>query len=100
MSKSRIVIASDSFKGTLSSLDICHLFMQELKDNKDVIATYLPIADGGEGSLEAISNAIDGHFIDIEVTGLYFQKVKTRFYIDINNNAYIEYYNCTNKNYS
>lgn len=94
MSKSRIVIASDSFKGTLSSLDICHLFMQELKDNKDVIATYLPIADGGEGSLEAISNAIDGHFIDIEVTGLYFQKVKTHFYIDTNNDAYIEAASC------
>ena len=94
MSKSRIVIASDSFKGTLSSLDICHLFMQELKDNKDVIVTYLPIGDGGEGSLEAIVNAIDGHFIDIEVTGLYFQKVKTRFYIDINNNAYIETASC------
>lgn len=94
MSKSRIVISSDSFKGTLSSLDICHLFMQKLKDNKDIIATYLPIADGGEGSLEAISNAIDGHFIDIEVTGLYFQKVKTRFYIDIKNSAYIETASC------
>ena len=94
MSKTKIVIASDSFKGTLSSLDICNLFKQELENNKDVFATYLPIADGGEGSLEAISNAIDGRFIDIEVTGLYFQKVKTHFYVDINNNAYIETASC------
>ena len=70
MSK-KIVVVSDSFKGTLSSLDICSLFKNELK-NYDLC--LLPIADGGEGSLEAISNILPGHFVEVEVNDLYFQK--------------------------
>ena len=89
MNKKTIVIASDSFKGTLSSLDICNLFKNEVA-SYDVNAIYLPIADGGEGSLEAISNIVKGHNQEIEVSDLYFNSIKTRFYIDNNNNAYIE----------
>ena len=89
-SKKTIVIASDSFKGTLSSLDICHLFEEHFKDRKDISLITLPIADGGEGSLDAISKILDGRFIDIEVCGLYFNKIKSRFFVDDNNNAYIE----------
>ena len=87
MDSKKIVIASDSFKGTLSSLEICDLY----KGNaKNVSLKCLPIADGGEGSLEAISNAIDGIFIKIDVTDLYFKNIKTQFYVDKYNNAYIE----------
>lgn len=83
----KIVVASDSFKGTLSSLDICNLY----KDNlKNVSLRCLPIADGGEGSLEAISHAVEGKFIECEVKDLYFNNIITHFYIDKYNNAYIE----------
>lgn len=85
----KIVIASDSFKGTLSSLEICHLFKEEIK-NTNINATYIPIADGGEGSLDAVATILKGRYIDVEVNDLYFQKIKTHFYIDENNNAYIE----------
>ena len=94
MKKKTIVIASDSFKGTLSSLDICNLFKSELKNREDINPIFLPIADGGEGSLEAISNILEGQYIDIEVTDLYFNKIHTRYYIDKNNNAYIETASC------
>ena len=90
MNKKTIVIASDSFKGTLSSLDICHLFEEHFKDRDDLSLITLPIADGGEGSLDAISRILDGRFIDIEVCGLYFNKIKSRFFVDNNNNAFIE----------
>ena len=50
-----IVVASDSFKGTLSSIDICHLFEEAFKSNKDYSLNLLPLADGGEGSLDSIS---------------------------------------------
>ena len=94
MKKKTIVIASDSFKGTLSSLDICNLYKNELKDREDISPIFLPIADGGEGSLEAISNILEGKYIDIEVTDLYFKKIQTRYFIDKNNNAYIETASC------
>ena len=90
MSK-KIVVASDSFKGTLSSLDICSLFKYELKNDE---LCLLPIADGGEGSLEAISNILSGHFVDVEVNDLYFQKQKVKFFVDDNKNAYIETASC------
>ena len=94
MLKRKIVIASDSFKGTLSSLDICNLFRNELKNREDINPIFLPIADGGEGSLEAISNILKGQYIDIEVTDLYFNKIQTRYYVDKNKNAYIETASC------
>ena len=94
MNKKTIVIASDSFKGTLSSLDICELFKEELKNRSDIRPIYLPLADGGEGSLEALMQAIKGKYVDVEVTDLYFNKIKTHFFIDKNNNAYIETASC------
>lgn len=94
MKNKKIVIASDSFKGTLSSLDICCLFQAKTSKMHGISPLFLPIADGGEGSLEAISNAIDGHFETIEATNLYFQKMRVQFFIDMDNNAYIETASC------
>lgn len=90
----KIVVATDSFKGTLSSLDICHLFTDALKDRNDVDLVCLPLADGGEGSLECVSTIKEGKYIDVTATDLYFNKIKTHFYIDKDNNAYIESCSC------
>ncbi|MBO4286188.1 MAG: glycerate kinase [Bacilli bacterium] len=90
MEQKKIVIASDSFKGTLTSLDICCLFHAKTSKINGIFPIFLPIADGGEGSLEAISNATDGRFEILEATNLYFQKMRTRFFVDEDNNAYIE----------
>ena len=93
MNKTRIVIASDSFKGSLSSLDICELFKEELK-NKGINATYIPLADGGEGSLEAISYIKEGRYINARVKNLYSEEATCKLYIDNCNNAYIETASC------
>ena len=98
MKQKNIVIASDSFKGTLSSLEICNLFKEYLKNKEDIIPTYIPIADGGEGSLEALSYAVSGHFEKIEVLDLYFHKKEVSFYVDDNKNAYIEAASCVGLN--
>ncbi|MFA5481419.1 MAG: glycerate kinase [Bacilli bacterium] len=90
----KIVIASDSFKGTLSSLDICHLFEDEMTKYPLLKGIYLPIADGGEGSLDAISYSIKGHYVPIVVKDPYFAEIPTKYYIDIDNNAYIETASC------
>ena len=92
--KKKIVIASDSFKGTLSSMDICHLFQNELKDRDDILPVYVPIADGGEGSLEAIASVVNGQYIDTYSTDLYFKTIKSHFYMDDKKNAYIEAASC------
>ena len=87
MDNKKIVVASDSFKGTLSSIDICNLYKEKINSN---FLVTIPIADGGEGSLDAISKVINGKYVSTEVTGLYFDKINSHFYIDDNNNVYIE----------
>lgn len=94
MQNKKIVVISDSFKGTISSLRICELFDNELKNRDDIEPTYIPIADGGEGSLDCISRVLNGCFKNVKVRNLYNKKIKTRFFIDYDNNAYIEAASC------
>ena len=84
------MIASDSFKGTLSSLDICHLFKDELVKHPSIKAAYLPIADGGEGSLAAIAYSLKGRYINITTKNPYFVDIDSRYFLDGNNVAYLE----------
>lgn len=93
MKVKKVVVASDSFKGTLSSLDICHLFKQEIDNRKDVELTCLAVADGGEGSLEAIASSLDGQFKELEVKDLYFNKIKTNIFVS-RDKAFIECASC------
>ena len=56
----KIVIAPDSFKGTLSSLEVCSLVKKSLLEERDDLEIIeVPIADGGEGMTESFMCAID-----------------------------------------
>lgn len=44
----------DSFKGTLSSVELGNILIQEL-EKKNISIEYIPISDGGEGFLDAIN---------------------------------------------
>ena len=49
----KIIISPNSFKGTLSSIDACNLIERGIKEVNSRFNTYkLPIADGGDGSLD------------------------------------------------
>ena len=55
----KIVIAPDSFKGTLSSLEVCELVKKSLLEERDDLEIIeVPIADGGEGMTESFMCAI------------------------------------------
>ena len=53
----KIIIIPDSFKGTLSSLEVCETIEKSLSEHDTVI---VPAADGGEGTLEAFAHAKAG----------------------------------------
>lgn len=57
----RIVLAPDSFKGSLSATKAC-LAMQEgiWSVERDAEIVLLPMADGGEGTIESLVHAIGG----------------------------------------
>ena len=70
MSGLSVVIAPDSFKGSASSRELGELLEQGVRRvAPDARITRFPIADGGEGTVEALVSALDGELISLEVTG-------------------------------
>jgi len=64
----KIIIASDSFKGCLSSLDVARAAEAGIrKVLPDCEVVGIPVADGGEGTTEALVAAMNGHFVSCEV---------------------------------
>ena len=52
----RLLIAPDSFKGTLSSAEVCQIAEETLGRSFSILAH--PLADGGDGTLEAIAGCL------------------------------------------
>lgn len=63
-----IVIAPDSFKESLTALEIADIVAQGFQSVfPDAICSKIPVADGGEGTLQAIVDAKKGRFISTNV---------------------------------
>ncbi len=61
MSVRKIVIAADSFKGTMSSLEVCRLIAASFNRILPEVETIqIPIADGGEGTVDSFLAALGG----------------------------------------
>jgi len=66
----KIVIAMDSFKGTISACEACEIIaavIAELVPNVQLVIK--PMADGGEGTAEAMLKSVSGKWISRTVTG-------------------------------
>ncbi len=57
----RVVFAPDSFKGTVDAADVARLLAEGWREvDPDVDAVLRPMADGGEGTLDAFASAVPG----------------------------------------
>lgn len=66
----KFLFASDSFKGTLSSLRIAELLTAAAKETfPECICTSIETADGGEGTTDAVLAAVKGNRIPLTVKG-------------------------------
>jgi glycerate kinase len=66
----RIVIALDSFKGSLAAPEAAHIVADALQGELGGVETILkPMADGGEGTARAILSGVPGDWVEAEVTG-------------------------------
>lgn len=66
----KIVIAPQSFKGSLSAWEVAVAIDEGIKRVlSDVETELLPMADGGEGTAEALIKGTGGRFLTAEVTG-------------------------------
>ena len=76
----KIVIAPDSFKESLSALEVAthiHAGFREVFPDADYI--LLPVADGGEGTVEAMVAATGGTVVQLAVSGPLGEPVEAFF---------------------
>ena len=92
----KLVVAIDSFKGSLSSTEAGKAIEEGVKrvyQNAEVVVR--PLADGGEGTVEALVEGMGGIFVTKEVTGPLGEKVEAIYGIieskdDLSKTAIIE----------
>lgn len=76
----KVVVAIDSFKGSMSSYDLGEAIEKGIhKVYRDAEVKKVPIADGGEGTVEALVEGTGGRFVDIEVNGPLMKPVTARY---------------------
>ena len=87
----KFLIVPDSFKGSLSSKEVIDIIAKELKEAfcNCTIDSY-PLADGGEGSLEIIIDALGGRYVKETVKGPLFDDIESVYGILPSGEAVIE----------
>ena len=72
----KFVLIPDSFKGTLSSTQICEILSENIEKHfpgSEIVS--IPVADGGEGSVDAFITAVGGEKISKKVKNPYFEDI-------------------------
>lgn len=71
-----VVVAIDSFKGSLSSLEAGNAVADGIKSAIDEANVFIrPIADGGEGTVEAITYGMKGEINQVEVSNPILKRI-------------------------
>lgn len=96
MAPQRFVLVPDSFKGTMSSLEICQVLREKiLQHQPSASVRALPVADGGEGSVDAFLSAMGGQKVFVRVQNPFGEEMEA-FYglVDEGRTAIIEMAAC------
>jgi len=76
----RILIASDKYKGSLSARDVAETLSQVLITGlPDCEIDLCPIADGGEGTTEAMITALNGQWIETQTLDALARRLNARY---------------------
>lgn len=76
----KVVVAIDSFKGSLSTFQAGDAISKGIKRIcKDAYVKISPIADGGEGTVEAIISAMNGEMVEALVHNPIGEKIKATY---------------------
>lgn len=74
----KIVIAPDSYKESLSALDVANAIESGFREIfPDAGYVKIPVADGGEGTVEAMVAATSGRIVNVPVTGPLGEQVES-----------------------
>jgi glycerate kinase len=87
----KIVIAPDSYKGSLTSGQVCDIIKQAAERFlPDVWCVCLPVADGGEGMVDALLGTLGGERISVTVRGPFEEPVEAHYALLTDGSAAIE----------
>ena len=76
----KIVIAPDSFKGSLTAMEAAQAIERGIrKVDKRVETVLVPVADGGEGTLESLVAATKGRKVKVMVKGPLLQLIQAEY---------------------
>jgi glycerate kinase len=76
----KVVIAIDSFKGSLTSIEAGIAAAEGFKRaDKRIECKVKPLADGGEGTVEALVAGMGGNLVSLQVTGPLGEKIESRY---------------------
>lgn len=87
----KVLLIPDSFKGTMSSIEICSIMEKSIRayyPNAEVIS--VPVADGGEGSVDSFLAAVGGQKVYLTVKGPYFDDIDSFYGLLPDNTAVVE----------
>lgn len=90
-----ILIAPDSFKGTLTAQEVCDIIGQAFADTiKTAKIKKLPAADGGEGLCTCLHKICGGKLKKAEVRGVFGEKITAEYLMLSDKTAVIETASC------
>ena len=76
----KYLIMPDSFKGTMDSIEVCEIMKSAvLEKNPGAEVVTVPVADGGEGTVDCFLSAFGGKKKTVTVTGPYGKKVQAAY---------------------
>lgn len=76
----KVIISPDSYKGTLSAIEVANAMQAGIMDVDPSIETViLPVADGGEGTLESLIASTDGQYMPEHVLDPMGREIEARY---------------------
>jgi len=86
----RILIAPDSFKGTLSADEVCDIIGSAFEDGNENDIIKMPLADGGEGLCSCLERIVPGRMIYARARGVFGEEISAGYLMLDDGTAVIE----------
>lgn len=72
----KCIVIPDSFKGTLQAKEICEIAEKKIRDIfPDCEVDKIPVADGGEGTVDCFLEALDAEKVSLFVHNAYMERI-------------------------
>jgi glycerate 2-kinase len=72
----KVLIAPDKFKGSLDAIKVCQAIDEALRESgKQIKSTSIPMADGGEGTCDMLTQFSGGKKIKVQVLDPFFRTI-------------------------